>query len=176
MTIDTRRLQLTPYAPAHLLALIEGDARFEECFGLPAADGLRAFIVSDDVSPAWLAQLRASSTPDPWIHGYAVVDRDSHSVIGTVGFKGAPNEEGMVEVAYGIVPDFQRRGYATEAVGAVVAFVFRDGRVTLVRAHTLPTPNASTEVLAKCGFKHVGEVEDPDDGLLWRWELIKESA
>ncbi len=43
-------------------------------------------------------------------------------------------------------------------------------------AHTLPAPNASTRVLAKCGFERTGEVEDPEDGLVWRWERSKKSA
>jgi ribosomal-protein-alanine N-acetyltransferase len=46
----------------------------------------------------------------------------------------------------------------------------RDPRVRLVRAHTLPEPNASTRVLQKCGFVHVGEVMDPEDGRVWRWQ------
>ena len=29
---------------------------------------------------------------------------------------------------------------------------------------------ASTRVLTKCGFSRIGEVIDPDDGLVWRWE------
>ena len=32
-----------------------GSEHFEECFGLPAADGLRAFVVSDEIAPTWLA-------------------------------------------------------------------------------------------------------------------------
>ncbi len=176
MTIETVHLRLIPYSPDHLLALIEGDERFEERFTLPASEGLRAFIVSDEVSPVWLERLRASSAADPWVHGFAVVHRESRSVIGNVGFKGPPDEVGMVEIAYGIVPAFQGRGYATEAAEAGVAFAFGNGRVRLVRAHTLPTPNASTRVLEKCGFKHTGEIVDPEDGFLWRWERNKESA
>ena len=80
----------------------------------------------------------------------------------------------MVEIAYGIVPGFQGRGYATQAALALVGFAFRTGRVRLVRAHTLPVPNASTRVLAKCGFKRTGEVVDPEDGLVWRWERTQE--
>jgi RimJ/RimL family protein N-acetyltransferase len=169
MTIETIHLHLIPYSPAHLLALIEGYQHFEECFGLPAADGLRAFIVSDEVSPDWLARLRASSIPDPWVHGFAVVDRDSRSVIGSVGFKGPPDENGVVEIAYGIVAAFQGRGYATEAAAAGVGFAFGNG-VRRVRAHTRPTANASTRVLEKCGFEYAGEVDDSEDGLVWRWE------
>lgn len=176
MAIETVHLELIPYSPDHLLALIEGDERFEERFGLPAAEGLRAFIVSDEVSPAWLSRLRASSTADPWVHGFAIVHRESRSVIGNVGFKGPPDEQGMVEIAYGIVPAFQGRGYATEAAEAAVVFAFGNSRVRRARAHTLPTPNASTRVLEKCGFEYTGEVVDPEDGLVWRWERNEETA
>lgn len=175
MPIETVHLRLIPFSPEHLLALIESNSCFEDSFGLPAAEGLRAFYVSDEVSPAWLAQLRASTGADPWVHGFAIVHQDSDSVIGSVGFKGPPNEEGMVEIAYGIVPAFQRRGHATEATQAGVLFAFGDGRVRLIRAHTLPTTNASTHVLKKCGFEHTGEVVDPEDGLVWQWERKMES-
>ena len=170
MEIDTKRLHLIPFSPEHLMALIQADERFEASFGLCAAEGLRAFYVSGDVSPAWLAQLRASSAADPRTHGFAVVHRESRSVIGSVGFKGPPDEHGVAEIAYGIVPAFQSRGYAIETAAAAVAFAFATGGVRLVRAHTPPTPNASTRVLTKCGFKHTGEFQDPEDGLVWRWE------
>src|SRR5687767_5523827 len=111
MTIETARLRLIPFSPEHLLALIEGEARFAERFGWPAADGLHGFFVSEDVSPDWLAQLRASVAADPWMHGFAVVHPQSRSVIGSVGFKGPPDADGMVEIAYGIVPAFQGKGY-----------------------------------------------------------------
>ena len=176
MIIDTARLRLQPYEPEHLLALLEGVPQFEERIGLQAADGLRDFIVSDEVSPAWLTRLRASREIDPWVHGFAVVHHDSHSVIGNASFMGPPNEEGVVEIAYGIVPGYQGHGYATEAAAALVAFAFDSGRVHLVRAHTLPTTNASTRVLAKCGFERVGEVVDPEDGLVWQWERTKKPA
>lgn len=141
--------------------------------GRRAADGLRDFFVSDDVSPAWLERLRATTGADPWVHGFAVIDPDSGSVIGSAGFKGPPDEEGNVEIAYGIVPEHQGRGYATEAAEALLDFAFADARVRIVRAHTLPTPNASTRVLTKCEFERIGELIDPDDGLVWRWQRSK---
>lgn len=162
-----------PHAPEHLLALIDGVRPFEERTGLRAADGLRDFVVSADVSPAWLALLRASTAADPWVHGFAVFHRETRSVIGTVGFKGPPDEAGVVEVAYGIVPAFRGQGYATEAAAAAVDWAFADDRVRRARAHTLPTPNASTRVLTKCGFERAADVVDPDDGPVWRWERAR---
>ena len=122
------------------------------------------------VSADWLALLDASPPSDPWIHGFSLVSRAAGEAIGMCGFKGPPSPEGMVEIAYGIHPAHQGKGYATEAADALVRFAFGSPDVRVVRAHTLPAANASTRVLTKCGFRHVGEVIDPEDGLVWRWE------
>jgi RimJ/RimL family protein N-acetyltransferase len=168
--IETDDLRLVPNTPDQLLALIEQPELYEQLAGFPAAPGLREFFASDDVSPAWLASLRTFQHSDPWQLGFAVVHRESRCVIGSAGFKGAPDSEGMVELAYGIVPSYEGRGYATQAASGLVAYAFESGLVQIVRAHTLPTPNASTKVLKKCGFKFTGDVVDPDDGPVWRWE------
>ncbi len=170
MSLDTERLTLLPCAPEYLLALIDGPERFQQVVGMPIADGLHEFYKSSDVSPAWLAALRASTAPDPWLHGFFVVHRESQRVIGSAGFKGPPDSAGMVEIAYGIAPGFQGQGYATEAAAALLRYAFASGTVRQARAHTLPESNASTHVLRKCGFEFIGTVVDPEDGPVWRWE------
>ncbi len=170
MSPDTPRLSLIPCTTEHLLGLIQHPERFAELTGFPVAEGLRNFFVSGEVSPEWLAQLEKSSHPDPWRYGFFVLERESHTAIGTAGFKGPPDGADTVEIAYGIVPAFEGRGYATEAAGALVEFASASGEVRLVRAHTLPERNASARVLEKCGFRLLGEVVDPEDGPVWRWE------
>src|SRR6266511_3814277 len=64
--------------------------------------------------------------------------RYARVIIGNAGFKGPPDPGGMVEIAYGIVPGFEGRGFATEAATALVTFAFASGLVRLIRAHTLP--------------------------------------
>jgi RimJ/RimL family protein N-acetyltransferase len=61
-------------------------------------------------------------------------------------------------------------GYATEVARGLIAYALSQGGVQLLRAHTWPEANASTKVLTKCGFEFLGEVDDPDDGRVWRWE------
>jgi hypothetical protein len=39
-----------------------------------------------------------------------------------------------------------------------------------VCAHTLPDGIASQRALLKAGFQRTGEVVDPEDGLVWRFE------
>lgn len=170
MNLLTDRLELVPFAPQHLLALIEGTEQFAAEFGRPVAEGLRDFFISGEVSAAWIEQLQEATSPDPWTLGFAVCERQSGLVIGSGGFKGPPDEQGKVELGYGIAPAYQGRGYATEATWALIAFAEQDRRVKLITAHTLREPNASGRVLTKCGFTFVGEVDDPDDGPVWRWE------
>jgi len=121
------------------------------------------------LSPRWLMRLASSAVVDPWVHGYSLVERGSDAVVGSCGFKGPP-ADGVAEIAYGVSPEQRNRGYATEAAGALVAYAFRRADVSVVRAHTLPDASDSQRVLAKCGFERVGEVEDPDDGPVVRFE------
>jgi RimJ/RimL family protein N-acetyltransferase len=121
------------------------------------------------LSAAWLAQFEASGAADPWVHGFRLVHRSSGSIVGFCSFKGPPTD-GVVEIAYGIAPDEQGKGYATEAARALVEYARTFAEVKVVRAHTLPDGTASKRVLEKCGFQHVGEIIDPEDGLVWRFE------
>ncbi|MEM7386687.1 MAG: GNAT family N-acetyltransferase, partial [Verrucomicrobiota bacterium] len=129
-----------------------------------------------DLSADWLSLLASSTHADPWILGFNMLRRDDGAVVGQCGFKGPPNAEGMVEVAYCVEQDWQGNGYATEATEALTQHAFQHDGVLLVRAHTLPEPNASTRVLTKAGFRNVGEVIDPEDGPVWRWERLMETA
>ena len=122
------------------------------------------------ISPAWLARMRASKVADPWVRSFRLMQRDTNSVVGTCSFKGPP-VDGVVEIAYGIKPEHEGKGYATEAAQALVEFASSCDEVRLVIAHTLPTGAASKRVLAKCGFRYVGETVDPEDGTVARFEL-----
>ena len=124
-----------------------------------------------EVSPEWLARMRASP-PSPWTHGFAVVDPATGSMIGGCGFKGAPGDDGVVEIAYGIDAEHRGRGYAKEAAAALVEFALGAG-VRVVCAHTRPENGASARVLMACGFVSMGDVIDPEDGLVRRWELLR---
>ena len=159
-----------PWVPMHLSALIDAPLTFESLAGFPAADGLREMMSSDDVSPEWLAELRRGTEADPWRYGFFFVERASNSVVGSAGFAGAIDSSGTVEIAYGVVPSVEGRGYATEAAQALIAFALDEPSVLRLRAHTLPTPNASTRILTKCGFARVDDIIDPHDGPVWRWE------
>jgi RimJ/RimL family protein N-acetyltransferase len=113
-----------------------------------------------------LAMLSADPRPDPW---GSYIACDGETPVGTCAFKHAPNEAGEVEIAYMTFPAFEGRGYATTMAGSLVGIATGAG-AALVIAHTLPQENASNKALRRNGFAYAGEVEDPDDGTVWRWE------
>ncbi len=73
-------------------------------------------------------------------------------VVGDIGFHGAPDDQGAVEVGYGIVPNRRGRGLMSEALRALVAWAMRDPRVQSVVANTEVENRASQWVLRAAGF------------------------
>jgi RimJ/RimL family protein N-acetyltransferase len=116
---------------------------------------------------------RVRSRP-PW-HGYFGIESEGRRFVGVCGFKGNPNESGTVEIAYGTAPGLEGRSYATQMAAALAEIAIKSPEVRCVIAHTLPEPNASGRVLQKVGMTNVGEVIDPEDGKVWRWELKRRS-
>jgi RimJ/RimL family protein N-acetyltransferase len=160
VVIPTDRLQLVLQTPQEVIASVEAMAPADRA----------------EVSSAWLARVRETPAGDPWALGFSVMERAGGAVVGGCGFKGPPDRDGAVELAYGIDPAHRGLGYATEAAAALTEFAFADGRVRLVRAHTKTDNGASARVLLKCGFVRIGEVVDPEDGLVCRWERRRSDA
>jgi RimJ/RimL family protein N-acetyltransferase len=157
--IETRRLWLIPKTLTDVRAEI---ARMDAA-------------VKAELSSDWLAQLDAPGV-DLWTLGFTMVNKVSGAVVGSCGFKGPPGPAGLVEIAYGVSPDQQGKGFATEVAETLVAYAFGDHRVRSVCAHTLAAGNASARVLTRCGFRPFGEVIDPDDGPVWRWERKRDGG
>ena len=101
----------------------------------------------------------------PWC-GY--IAWQSSTPQGFGGFVGRPNDKGVVEIGYLTFPAFERRGVASAVAAELVGIASKHG-VTAVIAHTLPEENPSTAVLRRNGFERDGEVQDPDEGTVWRW-------
>ena len=168
MTIKTENLILAAHLPRHLRALVEGTQEFQNIAGLRVADGVREQLLG--ASGEFFDELDDAKASDPWQFGFAVIHKIDNVLIGMGGFPGHPSSEGVAEIAYGIAPSYQGKGYATEVANALIDFASRDSRVRTICAHTLAETNASTRVLEKCGFKKVGEIVDDEDFAVWRWE------
>ena len=106
----------------------------------------------DQVIAGLLARAGLPADDDARRFGHRlVVERHTSTVVGGAGFFGPP-QDGEVEIGYGIVPSRQRRGYATEAVRAMVADIFQLDIVQIVTAHVDLDNLASIRVLEKSGL------------------------
>ncbi len=77
-------------------------------------------------------------------------------LIGDGGFKGPPDVDGAVELGYSLLRPYWNRGYATEAVQALLEWAFDSPEVRGVFAEAQMGNTASIRVLQKAGFEEVG--------------------
>nr|WP_295930823.1 GNAT family N-acetyltransferase [uncultured Dyadobacter sp.] len=108
---------------------------------------------------------------DWWV--YLIIYIPDNMLIGSCGYKGEPDSSGMVEIGYEIMPNYREKGLGTETAKALLDHAFRHQSVHRVIAHTLSEENASAHILEKLGFAQTEDVNDPEDGLLWRWEITR---
>lgn len=98
---------------------------------------------------------------------WAIVEIAGGSVIGDIGFLGPQDAEGSIEVGYSVVPSRRRRGYASEAASALIAWAFERLRPPAILATTKPDNLASLRMLARLGFAPAGS---SPDAVWWRLE------
>jgi len=113
-----------------------------------------------------IAQLERDPGELPWLVR-ALVLRDERRVVGAAGFHEPPTD-GRAELGYQICAADRRRGYAREAVVALMEWAAPQVRV--FRASIAPGNVASQALVASLGFTRVGEQIDPEDGLEWVFE------
>ena len=95
--------------------------------------------------------------PEQW-EWYAIwmIELKDGTHIGELCFKGL-DSNGVVEIGYGIMEQYQEHGYATEAVKAISAWAFQEPKVTAIEAEIDSKNIASKKVLEKCGFIFTGK-------------------
>lgn len=166
--IHTSRLDLIATTPEIVQCEKEGG----ENFRLRFTSLVRAEITAEWPPQDWeshvldflLRQMAEYPQTVGWGRLIALRDRPAigqRTLIGTVGAI-PPNTEmdhaaaGEIEVGYGILPAFQRRGFATEALAGMMQWVQSQVAVSAFVAQTFPYLAPSIRVLEKSGFKLTG--------------------
>jgi ribosomal-protein-alanine N-acetyltransferase len=159
--ISTSRLDLVPLGQDALSLIRRGEASgVERLLGCSVPPGWMESIPAAER----LAQLEADPAEEPWLVR-AMVLRGTGRIVGQAGFHDPPDEDGTVEIGYEVVPRHRRRGYASEAVRALMGWALETGRATRCRACVGPANAASRALLDTLGFERVGHRIDAVDGL-----------
>lgn len=77
-------------------------------------------------------------------------------IVGSVVFHGAPDDEGAVEIAYGVEPSSQGQGFGAEATCAMVEWALEQPGVRVVTASTFAWHAPSVKILRRAGLAHAG--------------------
>ena len=94
---------------------------------------------------------------------------DNNQVIGDIGFKGKPDNQGIVEVGFGIIPEMHNKGIATESVRAIIEWALFSIKVKKIVAECLIDNIPSIKVLEKLEMTRAGI----ENGMI-NWELLND--
>ncbi len=166
--MHTHRIKLINCTPEILQKALEGDRALAEYLGVTVPDiwtesgrGMFEFVLN-----------QIADTPEDaawWT--YLPIYLSENVLVGTCGYKGPPNAEGMVEIGYEVAEDYRGNHLASEMAKLLIGNALAHPEVKVIYAHTLSEHNASTKILEKCGFKFVKEIMDPTDGPIWLWQI-----
>lgn len=159
LKIETKRLLLVAGTPLIGRAEMDNRDRFAKVISAELPSSWPPPL-NDKDSMTWFTEyMENNADSDGWASWYFLLKTSSHrlTAIGNGGFKGKPDDAGQVEIGYSVVEEYQQRGFATEAVNALVAWAFSFNSVNLIKAQTLPGLQQSIRVLQKCGFAYAGK-------------------
>jgi len=174
-SIVTPRLELVAMRPECLRSELERDGRLGELLGCEVTAEWPSEVWEPQVWEMLLGIFAERPGEMAW-HRYLVLRGERRVLIGTANAGRWSDDPEEAEVGYALVPEFLRRGLATEAAMALVEFVEASGGVRRLCAHTFPALTASVRILERCGFVlegpgmeegtvRYGKVVNPTDAL-----------
>jgi ribosomal-protein-alanine N-acetyltransferase len=167
--IQTPRLKLVALTAAQLGLCVSAPNLIKETLGVSISRDVVTWAVERAIQTKLTkmdaAMVSARGEELAWYTYWLIVACDQLAGVGFVGFKGVPDSQGAVEIGYGIGASFQGQGYATEAVGGLIAWAFESPECKTVTAKTSKSNAASMRVLEKSGLHIYAEAIE---GLAWR--------
>ena len=129
-------------------------------------------VLHPERSPLLFRVRQVSDDPsvNPWLLRLAV-DRATGTIVGLVNFHDRPDAEGRLEIGYRVLPAYRRRGYAREMATTMWSYAATHPEVRTLVASVAPDNAPSRAIVEGAGFVHVGEQDDPEDGLERVYEL-----
>jgi ribosomal-protein-alanine N-acetyltransferase len=163
-SLVTERLILKPFTIQICRNLLNNDfsdleiLKFKKGKGWPDIDVLETL-------PKIINNLSEVDSPTGY-ESWMIVKKDTLEIIGDLGFKGFNKEKETIDLGYGVIKEERRKGYAEEAVRALVKWAFLNERVKEITANCLTENSSSINLLSKFNF----EQTRIEEGMIY-WSL-----
>jgi ribosomal-protein-alanine N-acetyltransferase len=165
--LESDRLQMIPLYKDNLRLLIEDRQKMEENLGLVISNVENEDSVKDAMKTS-LQNVTENTEDYLWFTFWVIVLKEENRIIGGLCFKNRPNNNGEVEIGYGIQEEYRCKGYMTEALKEIIRWAFAFDCVSAVIAETEKTNLPSHRVLEKVGMRNYGKRKK----MIW-WKIEK---
>ena len=167
--IETERLTLMPITLYITKGLLDGDKSVLGKYGLKADD---QWPTADDydILPILYQSLKKDREPSGF-ETWMIVNKTDRRVIGDIGFYRKPDEHGAVEIGFGMAEGERGKGYASEALAAMMDWLCAHAKVKTVKASCHTQNLTSARMLKKAGLKETNR-----DKELIHWVFIRDDV
>ncbi len=118
-----------------------------------------------DIVKGQLAYVEQDASNFLYYTFWFLIRKADRVVVGSADFKGGPDQNGEVELGYGLGREYEHNGYMTEAVQAMCRWALKQASVSRVIAETEAENLPSQRILERCGFRRFKQ-----EGTIW-WKL-----
>jgi len=160
--LETNKLKLIPLDAHNLRYSIEDRRKMERNLGVKITDTELEEPVKE-VMRTSLKMVLENKKDYLWFTNWEIVLKKENRIIGGLCFKGRPDEQGRVEIGYGMQDEYRCKGYTTEAVKELINWAFIQEKVLSVIAETEKDNLPSHRVLEKMGMQKYQE----NDKMFW---------
>lgn len=162
----TERVLLIPYTIEICTTILKEDYSALNLLNLKKGKGWPDKDVLETL-PKIITNLSKVTAPTGF-ESWMIIKKDTMEIIGDLGFKGFNSSLGTIDLGYGIIASERRKGYAEEAVKALLQWAFSNEIVKEITANCLQENTPSIHLLKKCNFTQT-KIENE----MLYWTLLK---
>jgi RimJ/RimL family protein N-acetyltransferase len=167
--IETERLIIKPLTYEQLTKNVRLDNSLETELDLNATSRTISADLKEALEQTILPNVADSNKNYLFSTIWTLISKADNKMVGDLCFVGEPDADGVIEIGYGTYEEFRKRGFMTEAVGAMIKWAKKQPDIRTIIASTDKTNVDSYSVLQKNNFQKSGETETLYN---WRLEII----
>jgi [ribosomal protein S5]-alanine N-acetyltransferase len=157
--LETSRLKLVPLTHEQILLYKNDPEQLSVELNTNYLKRIDDPAVENDIKEAiefWIKKTALHPADFKWFTNWEIILKEPNVGIGGIGFAGLPDENGKSMVGYGLDIRFHGKGYASEALRAILEWAYQAGLKEAI-AETPLNNLASQKVLIKNGFHQVDQ-------------------